>query len=73
VLISVETPTNQTRNSKRQHVVAIPPSGTPLRPGLIRRLGGDDKLVARLDAMFDAKVDPKQYADVEDISGMIGQ
>jgi hypothetical protein len=40
---------------------------------LIRRLGGDDKLVARLDAMFDAKVDPKQYADVEDISGMIGQ
>jgi predicted alpha-1,2-mannosidase len=23
--------------------------------------------------MFDAKVDPKQYADVEDIAGMIGQ
>jgi predicted alpha-1,2-mannosidase len=41
--------------------------------GLIRLLGGDDKLVAKLDAMFDAKVDPKQYADVEDISGMIGQ
>jgi predicted alpha-1,2-mannosidase len=41
--------------------------------GLIRRLGGDGKLVARLDAMFNAKVDPKQYADVEDISGMIGQ
>jgi predicted alpha-1,2-mannosidase len=41
--------------------------------GLIRRLGGDGKLVAKLDAMFDAKVDPKQYADVEDISGMIGQ
>ena len=41
--------------------------------GLIRRLGRDEKLIAKLDAMFDAKVDPKQYADVEDISGMIGQ
>jgi predicted alpha-1,2-mannosidase len=41
--------------------------------GLIRLLGGDDKLVANLDAMFDAKVDPKKYADVEDIAGMIGQ
>lgn len=41
--------------------------------GLIQLLGGDGKLVAKLDAMFDAKVDPKQYAEVEDISGMIGQ
>ena len=41
--------------------------------GLIGLLGGPDQLVAKLDAMFDAKVDPKQYADVEDISGMIGQ
>jgi predicted alpha-1,2-mannosidase len=41
--------------------------------GLIKLLGGDDKLVAKLDAMFDQKVDPKQYADVEDIAGMIGQ
>jgi predicted alpha-1,2-mannosidase len=41
--------------------------------GLIQLLGGGDKLVAKLDAMFDAKVDPKQYADVEDIAGMIGQ
>ena len=41
--------------------------------GLIALLGGDDRLVAKLDEMFDAKVDPKQYADVEDISGMIGQ
>jgi len=41
--------------------------------GLIGLLGGDEKLVAKLDAMFDAKVDPKQYADVEDIAGMIGQ
>ncbi|WP_238398505.1 GH92 family glycosyl hydrolase [Edaphobacter sp. 12200R-103] len=41
--------------------------------GLIRLLGGDHQLIAKLDAMFDAKVDPKQYADVEDIAGMIGQ
>jgi len=41
--------------------------------GLIRLLGGDGKLVAKLDAMFDAKVDPKDYADVEDMAGLIGQ
>ena len=41
--------------------------------GLIQLLGGKDKLVAKLDAMFDQKVDPALYADVEDISGMIGQ
>jgi predicted alpha-1,2-mannosidase len=41
--------------------------------GLIDLLGGDGQLIAKLDAMFDAKVDPHQYADVEDISGMIGQ
>jgi len=41
--------------------------------GLIQLLGGDQRLVAKLDAMFDAKVDPKRYADVEDIAGMIGQ
>ncbi|MEG9434904.1 GH92 family glycosyl hydrolase [Edaphobacter sp. HDX4] len=41
--------------------------------GLIELLGGDEKLVSKLDAMFDAKVDPKQYADVEDIAGLIGQ
>lgn len=41
--------------------------------GLIELLGGDQQLVAKLDAMFDAKVDPKDYADVEDIAGMIGQ
>ena len=40
---------------------------------LIQLLGGDQKLVDKLDAMFNAKVDPKQYADVEDIAGMIGQ
>jgi predicted alpha-1,2-mannosidase len=36
-------------------------------------LGGKDNLNAKLDAMFDQKVDPAKYADVEDISGMIGQ
>jgi len=41
--------------------------------GLIDLLGGGDKLTAKLDEMFDQKVDPAQYADVEDISGMIGQ
>ena len=41
--------------------------------GLIDLLGGKQQLVAKLDAMFDATVDPHQYADVEDISGMIGQ
>jgi predicted alpha-1,2-mannosidase len=41
--------------------------------GLIKLLGSNEKLVAKLDAMFDQKVDPAQYADVEDISGMIGQ
>ncbi len=41
--------------------------------GLINLLGGKQKLIAKLDAMFDAKVDPKQYADVEDMAGMMGQ
>lgn len=41
--------------------------------GLIRLLGGDAKLVSKLDAMFDAHVDPKDYAEVEDMAGMIGQ
>jgi predicted alpha-1,2-mannosidase len=41
--------------------------------GLITLLGGNDKLVAKLDDMFDQKVDPATYADVEDMSGMIGQ
>jgi predicted alpha-1,2-mannosidase len=41
--------------------------------GLIDLLGGNDKLIAKLDTMFDQKVDMARYADVEDISGMIGQ
>lgn len=41
--------------------------------GLIDLLGGDAKLVAKLDQMFDAKVNPADYKDVEDMAGMIGQ
>ena len=41
--------------------------------GMIQLLGGNQKLTAKLDEMFDQKVDPAQYANVEDISGMIGQ
>lgn len=40
--------------------------------GLIKALGGDDKLVTKLDAVFDTKVDPEEFAHVEDISGLIG-
>ena len=41
--------------------------------GLIDLMGGPGKLTARLDDMFDQTVDPATYANVEDISGMIGQ
>ena len=41
--------------------------------GLINLLGGKQQLIQKLDAMFDAKIDPHDYASVEDISGMIGQ
>jgi predicted alpha-1,2-mannosidase len=41
--------------------------------GLVHLLGGPSKLTAKLDDMFDQKVDPASYANVEDISGMIGQ
>lgn len=41
--------------------------------GLINLLGGRKELVAKLNAMFDQKVNPATYSDVEDISGMIGQ
>ena len=39
---------------------------------LIRRMGGDARFVRKLDALFDAKVDPTSFANVEDISGLIG-
>ncbi len=41
--------------------------------GLITAMGGDAALVAKLDATFDQKVDPKAYAHVEDMAGLIGQ
>ena len=41
--------------------------------GLIRALGGDARLVSKLDATFDTRVDPKAYANVEDMAGLIGQ
>ncbi|MGN6314070.1 MAG: GH92 family glycosyl hydrolase [Rhodanobacteraceae bacterium] len=40
--------------------------------GLINELGGDDKLAAKLDEVFDAKIDPKVFATLEDVSGLIG-
>ena len=41
--------------------------------GLIKLLGGDDRLVAKLDAMFEARIAPHQYDAVEDMAGLIGQ
>ena len=40
--------------------------------GLIAAFGGDAKFVAKLDQLFDAKVDPSIFKDVEDITGLIG-
>jgi predicted alpha-1,2-mannosidase len=40
--------------------------------GLIRLHGGDRKFIARIDQVFDAKVDPRQFAHMEDITGLIG-
>ncbi|MFC5578386.1 GH92 family glycosyl hydrolase [Lysobacter niabensis] len=40
--------------------------------GLAQAHGGEDKLLARLDQVFDAKVDPKIFEHMEDITGLIG-
>jgi predicted alpha-1,2-mannosidase len=40
--------------------------------GLAAAHGGVDKLLARLDDVFDAKVDPATFAHMEDITGLIG-
>jgi predicted alpha-1,2-mannosidase len=40
--------------------------------GLIEALGGKEAFVKKLDSVFDAKVDPKSFAHVEDITGLIG-
>ncbi|WP_396616427.1 GH92 family glycosyl hydrolase [Lysobacter soli] len=40
--------------------------------GLAAAHGGEGKLLARLDAVFDARVDPKIFEHMEDITGLIG-
>ena len=40
--------------------------------GLIAAHGGDARFAAMLDRVFDAKVDPKLFAHMEDITGLIG-
>nr|WP_229792903.1 GH92 family glycosyl hydrolase [Rhodanobacter panaciterrae] len=40
--------------------------------GLISAMGGDARFVSKLDQVFDAKVDPAQFKNVEDITGLIG-
>jgi len=40
--------------------------------GLVTAMGGDAKFVAKLDELFDAKVDPGHFKNVEDITGLIG-
>ncbi|POF63066.1 sugar hydrolase [Novacetimonas maltaceti] len=41
-------------------------------PGLIATVGGGAKFTAKLDELFDTKVDPARFRNVEDISGLIG-
>jgi predicted alpha-1,2-mannosidase len=40
--------------------------------GFARAYGGADKLLARIDEVFDARIDPKVFAHMEDITGLIG-
>jgi len=40
--------------------------------GLITAMGGDAKFIDKLDQLFDAKVDPSHFKNVEDITGLIG-
>jgi len=40
--------------------------------GLITAMGGDAAFVHKLDELFDAKVDPSIFKNVEDITGLIG-
>jgi predicted alpha-1,2-mannosidase len=40
--------------------------------GLVKAMGGDAKFVTKLDSVFEAKVDPSHFANVEDITGLIG-
>jgi predicted alpha-1,2-mannosidase len=41
-------------------------------PGLIEKLGGDDKFTARLDEMFDTKQTIPNLAMIPDVTGVIG-
>jgi len=41
-------------------------------PGLISVMGGRAPFMAKIDTLFDAKVDPAIFKNVEDISGLIG-
>jgi predicted alpha-1,2-mannosidase len=41
-------------------------------PGLIAKLGGDDKFVARLDEMFDTKETIPNLSSIPDVTGVIG-
>ena len=40
--------------------------------GLIAAMGGDAAFIDKLDQLFDAKVDPTHFKNVEDITGLIG-
>jgi len=40
--------------------------------GLIAAMGGDQAFTHKLDELFDAKVDPSIFKNVEDITGLIG-
>jgi predicted alpha-1,2-mannosidase len=40
--------------------------------GLVDAMGGDAKFVAKLDSVFDVKIDPARFKNVEDITGLIG-
>ncbi len=40
--------------------------------GLVQAHGGAQRLLAQLDQVFDAKIDPKVFAHMEDITGLIG-
>lgn len=41
-------------------------------PAMISAMGGNTKFVAKLDALFDTKIDPAIFKNVEDITGLIG-
>jgi predicted alpha-1,2-mannosidase len=40
--------------------------------GLIHELGGNAGMVKKLEEVFEAKIDPKAFAGIEDVTGLIG-